>query len=132
MIDKLCGQAAVFPTLFDMIDVEFPKEFIGRPMLRDQREYVICEAADSGNCDLSRRVLSFTLIDDQFKLMTLLKGNSLEASAFFDLVNDPWEMNNLVNDEQCRQAIDQRKKIIYEERVKPIRAEHPFLGLVEA
>ncbi len=132
VIDKLCGQADVFPTLFDMIDVESPKEFMGRPMLRDQREYVICEAGDSGNCDLSRRVLSFTLIDDQFKLMTLLKGNSLEASAFYDLVNDPWEMNNVVSDERFRAPIDQRKKVIYEERVKPIRAEHPFLGLVEA
>ena len=48
VIDKLCGQADVFPTLFDMIGVEAPKEFIGRPMLRDERKYVICEAADFG------------------------------------------------------------------------------------
>ena len=65
---------------------------------------------------------------DQFKLMALLKGNALEASAFYDLVNDPWEMNNLVTDERYREEIDQRKKIIYEERVKPIRTEHPFLA----
>ena len=69
------------------------------------RDAVISENAGSGNADVQKRDLYFTITTPVYKLMTVLVGEKLRLIYLYDLQNDPDELDDLL-------AKDQHKEIV--------------------
>lgn len=94
MIDSM-GLCASF---LDALNVSQDQSFKGKSVFDGGRDAVISENAGSGNADIERRDLYFTVTTPTHKLMTVLKGSQLHLLRLYDLVQDPDELSDLLDD----------------------------------
>lgn len=103
-------------TLLDALGIAPHPSFKGRSVFGSGRPAVIAETAGSGNADLERRDLYFTVTTASHKLMTVLRGSRLEVLELYDLTEDPLELRNLADDPAHRPAIETLIGHLYQER----------------
>jgi N-acetylglucosamine-6-sulfatase len=121
VVDELCLNIDVAPTLLELADVEIPSYIQGEsllPLLRDKTadewrksvlfEYYVDDAYPYAGPDL------LAIRSDSFKLVDCFLENDIDE--LYDLKNDPGEMKNLINDtayykvqERLRLEIEQLK-----------------------
>ncbi len=116
--DKLVSNGLdLYPTILDFASVSVPKELLGeslKPFLEGKkeakaREFVVVETKFGGKHAYG--TMGRALIDKKYKYVLYSWGKNREQ--FFDLENDPFEMNNLVHLESLTQKIDQyRQKLL--------------------
>ena len=92
--DAQCYLLDVFPTICDLIDMPIPSSVEGRsllPVLRDP------DAKVRDSLFLAYKHIQRGLHTDPWKLILYnLEGKRI--TQLFDLLSDPWELNNLAND----------------------------------
>jgi len=93
---KLVDSMGLCATFLELLGVEADQTFKGISVFKGGREAVISEHAGSGNADIVRRDLYFTVTTASKKLMTVLRGNILHLLHLYDLVADPNEQNDLL------------------------------------
>ena len=86
-------------TFLDILKIPFDTSYKGQSLLKRGKDYVISESAGSGNADLYRKDLYFTITTVNFKLMLRLVDTKLIVNKLFNVLKDPYELKNLyVND----------------------------------
>ncbi|MNI21997.1 Arylsulfatase [compost metagenome] len=109
-INELVYQFDIFPTLCDFAGIEAPPNIEGKSMnalIRGETSQGR-ESIYSLYKDIQRMVK-----DDRWKMIryrrSALTGQGTDYVQLFDLLNDPWEINNLVSDSRYSHQLDKLK-----------------------
>jgi arylsulfatase A-like enzyme len=101
-IDVLVTQMDVGPTVLDLLGIAPPASFQGVSLFSDaikQRDTVLLEHLGRGPCDFTTKPINVAIVGKRYKLMfNNPKGQDDGegvVSGFYDLLNDPDEMNDL-------------------------------------
>ena len=93
---------------------EMPKMFKGEQLIT--KNFSISEHGGRGTSDLLNKDLYFTITTKEDKLFLILKKNHLIPTAYFNLIEDPNEFNNLLRDKKYKSQIEKLVNIVIEER----------------
>ena len=123
VVDDFVSAIDIGPTVLEAAGVPIPEEMSGRSMLK------IINSTQSGQIDTSRETMmtgmefhyenkllpaSRTIRNKRFEYIIHFENNGEE---FYDLENDPWETNNLINNPE------------YEEEIQGLKAKMKKIGL---
>jgi arylsulfatase A-like enzyme len=104
-IDSLCSSIDIVPTLLSLVGIDSPDSFKGYPVFSEdvkEREYVISEHTHRGPCDLERKPLYISIRTKEYKLIwkeyIYNRDNSNQQFELYDLIQDPFEKNNVYSD----------------------------------
>lgn len=103
-------------SLLDALGVPADPSFKGASVYRGGREAVISESCGSGNADLARRDIFFTVTSATHRMMATLTKSNLDIRELFDLTVDPKEINNLVGSHGAKSISDRMTKYLRMER----------------
>lgn len=102
----------IYPTLCDMVDIDIPNSVEGKSLL----DSIMHEDIKA------RNTLYFAYTDklrsvknDRYKLIEYM-GNNTDITQLFDLISDPFEMNNLYEKEEYAEVIKSLRKEMYRYR----------------
>ena len=95
---NLCDSMDMTASFLDAIQVPLHKSFKGKSIFNSKKKFIISENAGSGNADIIRRNLYFTIINEDYKMMTILIKNKFKILKLFNIKKDPKELNNLYTD----------------------------------
>lgn len=115
-VGGLMDSMGVSATLLDLCGLAPHPSFKGVSAYAGGRAAVITESAGSGNADVTRRDLYFTITTQSHRMMTVLRGSALEVLKLFDLSADPRELEDLSADPGQAQVIDAMLSHLYAER----------------
>ena len=118
MIDSM----SVSATLLAELGIVPHPSFHGRSVFELGRPASVLETVGRGNTDLVRRDIYFTITTETHKLMAVLEGDQLIPKRFYDLRNDPRELDNLVDDPTQGSHIGQVIDHLWDERAKLLEA----------
>ena len=109
------GMTASF---LDLLDVPLDKSYKGQSIFDKGKDFVVSESAGKGNADLNRKNLFFTITTLDHKLMVMLEDKTITINKFFDLKNDPYELNNLFENKKniSNKILKKLLKKLYSER----------------
>ena len=96
----LCDSMDMTATFLDFLAIPLHKSFRGKSIFKSKKTYIISENAGSGNADLIRKNLYFTIINKEYKMMTVLIRNKFQILKLFNIIKDPKELLNLY--ENCK------------------------------
>jgi len=113
---NLCDSMGVTATFLDEYNIKYHNAFLGKSIFADGRKIIISENCGKGNADLSRRDIYFTVTTEKYKMMTVLKDKKLYIENLYDLLNDPKEINNIVNNHKYQDVKLNLKKYLLNER----------------
>lgn len=94
----------------------FPNYFKGQLIEKNRKDFIISEHGGRGAADLKTNNLYFVVTKKEEKLFAILEKNKLKVVAFFNLVNDPGEQKNLINEIEYKKNINSLLKNLYDER----------------
>ncbi len=104
---RLCENIDVMPTVLESCGLPIPPSVQGRSLLSgSRREFVFSEGqygSDSAPCN------GYMLRTDRYKL--LVRG-TLEDGMLFDLVKDPWELENRFHDPAYQEILARLKEYL--------------------
>ena len=112
MIDSM-GLCASF---LETLGVAPHQSFKGVSVFKGGRDAVVSESAGSGNADIERRDLYFTVTTPGHKLMTMLVGRELQLLHLYDLQQDPDERRDLLAEDDCQALVAPLINILVRER----------------
>jgi arylsulfatase A-like enzyme len=95
---------------------DFPDCFKGQLMEKNRKDYVVSEHGGRGSPDLMLNDLYFVITKREEKLFVILKEKTLKAVAFFNLLDDPKEQNNLVDKIEYKRKINSLLENLHTER----------------
>ncbi len=107
----------LYPTILDFADIAIPSELLGKsikPIIKNKqqnlkRDFVVTETKFEGKQAFG--TIGRSLISKKYKYILYSWGKDREQ--FFDLENDPYEMNNLINSKVHLKNVDEfRQKLI--------------------
>ncbi len=101
-ITKLCESKDIPATICDIVDGVIPNEFSGRSILKDNNyDNLIIEYCGGGCPDILRRDIKHAAFNTKWFVGTLGKINEpLNCTEIYDLENDPFQYNNLINNKE--------------------------------
>tara|TARA_B100000161_G_C33346125_1_gene322405 strand:- start:13 stop:573 length:561 start_codon:yes stop_codon:yes gene_type:complete len=114
--DGMCDSMSMSATFLDLLDVPLHKTYKGRSIFKKANKFVISENCGSGNADIVKRDIYFTLTTKQYKLMAVLQKKILQVTKLFCLEDDPQELKNIVHKGKHEKLIHHLIKILYLER----------------
>ena len=112
----LCDSMGVTASFLDELNIKPDKSFKGVSIYKGGRKAIISENCGRGNADLKRRDIYFTVTTEYYKMMTVLKDSKLHHEKLFSLKEDPFELNNLIYDNNYKSVISILKKYLSKER----------------
>jgi hypothetical protein len=113
---RLVDTMGVTATLLDLCGVAPHPSFKGVSAFAGGRDAVITESAGSGNADLERRDLYFTITTLGHRMMTILEGDKLRVFGLYDRSIDSEELTNLSDDPAMRDTIADLLGKLFDER----------------
>jgi hypothetical protein len=126
MVDSM-GICASF---LETLGVPQHHTFKGKSIFQGGRDAVISESAGSGNADVARRNLYFTVTNPTHRLMTVLAGNELRLLHLYDLSQDPDEQNDLLAERSCEALVGPLIKILIRERAEILEMRGALAGVM--
>lgn len=104
--DGLMDSMGMTATYLEALGVAPHESFKGVSAFKGGRAAVISESAGSGNADVARRDLYFTVTTEEHRMMSVLKGSKLEILRLYDRRRDPKELVDVSKDADQAPAID--------------------------
>ncbi|MGB0571189.1 MAG: sulfatase-like hydrolase/transferase [Alphaproteobacteria bacterium] len=114
MTDSM-GMTASF---LDSLGVSGHESFKGVSVFRGGKPAIVSESCGSGNADIARRKIYFTVTSPTHKIMATLDGNRLAVEQLYDKQADPRELQNIVDDPAQQSAIEQLTAYLRAERAE--------------
>ncbi|MPZ52329.1 MAG: sulfatase-like hydrolase/transferase [Acidimicrobiia bacterium] len=113
MIDSLHFNFDLFPTLCELADIAIPDNVDGQSM-------VPSFANDRGRHSLYAfyKDVQRMVKDDRWKYIAYSVPNDIARSQLFDLVADPWEMNDLSEDVKHAERVTSMVRLLAEWRMR--------------
>jgi len=111
--DALVSSLDVYPTILDLAGVPAPSHLMGkslRPVLKNPaatvRDHVVteCVGIPESRLGVGPRMVR----TDRYKYIL----SDADEEAFFDLKNDPYELNNLVGSPELKSEIEKHRKML--------------------
>ena len=106
----------VTASFLDILGIPLDKSFKGRSIFKNGRKYVISENCGSGNADILRRDIYFTVTSTGYKMMSVIRKDKLYIEKLFNIKEDPKEINNLSNNKMYNTTIKKLTKYLFNER----------------
>ena len=75
--------------------IPLDNSYKGESIFKKGKDFIITENAGSGNADVIRKDLYFTITTIKYKLMVCLLGKELKINKLYNIQKDPYELNNL-------------------------------------
>lgn len=109
-ISKLVCSIDLLPTLLDAASMEIPGNIDGKSLLAPKtqqwRKYAFSEHGSSSQktCIMTR--------SQTHKYVLFRTGGEMEYEQLFDMVNDPWEMQNVIDDAGYSEVLAELKEAL--------------------
>ncbi len=104
-------------SLLDALGLNVPAEFDGCSALSEAgRTEIVSESAGRGFCDLERDDLNFVVTSQTDKLFSVLCGDHLVVTDYYDLKSDPAELDNLVGKPVIAPRVDALLAALWRDR----------------
>jgi arylsulfatase A-like enzyme len=113
--DSLVSNADIAPTLLDLAGIDIPGNMHGKslkPVLLERkpldRSFILCELPDANNVLETRP--AYSLRSQRWKYIQTYESDNSEPYTFeelYDLKEDPYEMNNLINHPEQQDLLKQ-------------------------
>jgi arylsulfatase A-like enzyme len=116
--DGMIDSMGVTATLLDILGVEPDPSFKGVSAFAGGRDAVISESCGSGNADLERRDIHFTVTTKKYRFMATIRGSRLFPTELYDIENDPKELTNLVAHPGMREVVRDMYGLLSRERAE--------------
>ena len=105
-------------SFLDALGVPGHESFKGVSVFRGGKPAIVSESCGSGNADILRRTIYFTVTSPTHKIMATLDGDRLAVQKLYDKQADPRELHNIVDDPAQRGAIEQLTEYLRSERAE--------------
>ena len=92
---NVCDSMGVTATFLDVLKIPLDNSYKGESIFKKGKDFIITENAGSGNADVIRKDLYFTITTIKYKLMVCLLGKKLKINKLYNIQKDPYELNNL-------------------------------------
>ena len=112
VIRPICDSMGMTATLLELLKVPLDKSYKGQSIFKNGKNFVISENAGSGNADLFRKDLYFTITTVEYKLMITLSYKKLIINKLYNIAKDPKELNNLYSIKKTTTSRDVITKLI--------------------
>lgn len=109
----MCDSMDITATFLNALRVKTNSNYKGINIFKKKKGFVISESCGSGNSDVKRRDIYFTVTTNKFKIMATLSNNNLKAKKLFNLINDPYEQKDVLNNIIYKDDIKFLLNIIY-------------------
>jgi len=114
---NMSDSMSIVATLFDLLKINMDDSFKGSSIFSSsENEYVIVESCGDRFPNLLESDIYFTVVADRYKLMTMLKGKKLHFNALYDIHNDKFELDNIINTDNCKSIVNKLVKLLFLER----------------
>jgi len=98
-ISKLISSVDLFPTIVELARLKnVNEEYMGESVFSDtnnKRNYILAEHLGRGPCDFTNKSVNICVRDELYKL--IWREDKRIQNEFYDLIEDPFEKNNLFN-----------------------------------
>ena len=112
----MCDSMDITTTFLNALSVKTNSYYKGINILKKKKDFVISESCGSGNSDIKRRDIYFTVTTNKFKMMATLSNNNFKAKKLFNLIDDPYEQKDVLNNIVYKDDIKFLLNIIYSNR----------------
>ena len=114
--DSMIDSMGLCASFLETLGVRQHQSFKGVSIFKGGRDAIVSESAGSGNADIERRDLYFTVTTPDYKLMTMLVGSELQLLHLYDLKQDLEERRDLLTEGDCQALVGPLIKILVRER----------------
>lgn len=97
---------SVSATILDLLKIRKHHSFLGKSVSKKGNSFIITESTSGGNCDILNKKIFFIITGTRYKLMVSYFKKKIEPLRLYDLLNDPIEMNNLINIKSLNKEIN--------------------------
>ena len=98
------------------LGIKVRPHYKGKDICNEKKYFVISENCGSGNADIKRRDIYFTISTKKFRLMATLNNKYLIIEKLFEKYRDPFEIDNVKTFPNYKNTINSLIKILYENR----------------
>ena len=114
--ESLCDSMDITATFLKELGIKINNKYKGKNIFNIKKSFVISESCGSGNADILRKNVYFTITSKNFKMMSSLSSKGLKVCKLYNIKNDPKETINIVNDKEYRKQINFFTNLIYKNR----------------
>ncbi len=116
--DGLYDTMSISATILDLLKIKKHSSFLGKSIFRKGNRFIISESTSRGNCDIINKKIFFIITGFKYKLMVSYFKKELRPLRLYDLLNDPREMNNIINDESFKNEVNDMIDYLKKKRKK--------------
>ena len=116
--NTMCDSMDICTTFVTKLGIKIGSRYKGKDICSEKKFFVISENCGSGNADIKRRDVYFTISTKKFRLMVTLNKKKLIVEKLFDKYKDPFEIINIKTHQSYKNEINKLIKILYENRKK--------------
>ena len=95
--NNLCGSIDITATFLSKLGIKLNSKYKGESIFDKKNTCVISESCGSGDSDIIRKNVYFTLTTNEFKMMSTLNNKELKIEKLFNIKKDPKELHNVMH-----------------------------------
>ena len=109
---------SISATILDLLKIPGHPSFLGKSIFNKGSQFIITESTSRGNCDITNKKIYFIITGVKFKLMLSYFKRKLEPLRLYNLVNDPREMKNIINNKVFKNEVNVMINYLKQKRKK--------------
>ncbi|MAA51592.1 MAG: hypothetical protein CMJ41_00825 [Phycisphaerae bacterium] len=114
--NTICDSMDITTTFLSALKIVPDSSSKGQNIFKQEKTFAISESCGSGNADIERRDIFFTVTTKKFKMMATLSNKELKAQKLFNLLDDPYEKKNIIENAMHKKDINFLFEILYKNR----------------
>ena len=110
-VQQICSHIDLAPTILDVLKIQIPKSFLGRPISGNlnKKNIVIAENTGNGLCDIKEKKIVVSLRTEKIKIVYEINNFNVKEREVYDMCIDKWGFANIV---KSRRFSKERKTLM--------------------
>lgn len=112
----MCDSMDITATFVSALGITPSSFYKGENIFLSNKNFVVSESCGSGNADIKRKDVYFTVSTKKFKMMATLSDQGLKIRKLFNKEKDPYELTDISQNKVYKRDVKNLVKILYQKR----------------